>query len=55
MSQVPEALCGAACRLRQRCSPKPTSNTLRSLFTIPQCGPMAEFRCAASGFKLMLK
>ena len=45
-----EVLCGNACRLRQRSSPMPTSNTLRSLFSMPQCSRMTEFRCAAPGF-----
>ena len=45
-----EVLWGNACRLRQRSSPMPTSSPpLRSLFSMPQCSRMPEFRRAALG------
>src|SRR5271157_5215518 len=39
-------------RLRSRSSPKPTSSTQCSLFSMPQCWRMARFRRAASGWRL---
>ena len=44
-----EVLCGNACRLRQTSSPMPGSTPPRSLFSMPKCSPMTEFRRAALG------